>query len=177
MAKKNNEALPAAPAEQPGDVWDFELDTGSITCLILAREQDTLTIIKLFNEWRTDSDIEVNAQGTMKYACTAKISYAFAEKAHRFIRALKKQEWERVQNALAKRFGIETQPQEPPKAPEPQVIEKVVEKVVEVPADTQITEKIGQLRETIKDLEEADGKLSQTRTARFIVRYMDVLGL
>lgn len=177
MAKKNNRALPAVPAEKPGDVWDFDLDTGKITCLILAREGDTLTCVKLFDEWRSDSDIEVNAQGTMKYACTAKISYAFAEKAVRFIRALKTSEWVRVQNALVKRFGIETQPQEPPKAPEPQVIEKVVEKVVEVPADTQITEKIGQLRDIIKDLEEADGKLSQARTARFIGRYMDVLGL
>lgn len=174
MAKKDNAAL---PAPNPGDIWDFELDTGTITCLILGKEADTLTVVKLFNEWRSDSDIEVNAQGTMKYACTAKISYTFEEKAVRLVRVLKTSEWVRVQNALIKRFGIETKPQEPPKAPEPQVIEKVVEKVVEVPADTQITEKIGQLRETIKDLEEADGKLSQTRTARFIVRYMDVLGL
>lgn len=114
----------------------------------------------------------------MKYACTAKISYTFEEKAVRLLRVLKTSEWVRVQNALAKRFGIETQPQEPPKAPEPQVIEKIVEVPVR-PSRTnkEMNEKIQQLRDTINDLEEADGKLSQTRTARFIVRYMDVLGL
>lgn len=170
MAKKDNAAL---PAPNPGDIWDFELDTGTITCLILGKEADTLTVVKLFNEWRSDSDIEVNAQGTMKYACTAKISYTFEEKAVRLVRVLKTSEWVRVQNALVRRFGIEIKPQEPPKAPEPQVIEKIVE----VPVNTEKDAKIQQLRETIKDLEEADGKLSQARTARFIGRYMDVLGL
>lgn len=175
MAKKDNAAL---PAPNPGDIWDFELDTGTITCLILGKEADTLTVVKLFNEWRSDSDIEVNAQGTMKYACTAKISYTFEEKAVRLLGVLKTSEWVRVQNALAKRFGIETQPQEPPKAPEPQVIEKIVEVPVR-PSRTnkEMNEKIQQLRDTINDLEEADGKLSQARTARFIGRYMDVLEL
>lgn len=153
-----------------GDIWDFTTDNGNISCLVLAKEKGTVTIIKLFDEWKDDSDVEVNALGTIKYGCTARISYIIDSRATRLIRELKNQEWRRVQDSLVKRFGIEAMPQE---APEPQVIEKVVE----VPVNTETGAKIQELRETIKDLEEADGKLSQARTARFIGRYMDVLGI
>lgn len=53
-----------------------------------------------------------------------------------------------------------------------------MEKIVEVTVpDAEIAAKLQELRETIIDLEDADGKLSQARTARFISRYMDVLGI
>ena len=77
-----------------------------------------------------------------------------------------------VKEALAARFEIEAP------APEPEEKTVEVEKIVEVTVpDTEIAAKLQELRETIIDLEDADGKLSQARTARFISRYMDVLGI
>lgn len=155
-----------------GDVWEFGTDYGDVICLVLAKSGGVCTSVKLFDEFREDSDIQVNAMGGMKYGCTARINYLPESRANRLIRELKIAEQNKVKEALAARFEIEA----PAPAPEEKTVE--VEKIVEVTVpDAEIRAKLQELRETIIDLEDADGKLSQARTARFISRYMTVLGI
>lgn len=155
-----------------GTIWEFETDYGEVICLVLAKSGGTCTSVKLFDEFREDSDIQVNAMGAMRYGCTARINYLSEARANRLIRELKNAEMKKVKEALAARFEIETQ------APAPKEKTVEVEKIVEVTVpDAEIAAKLQELRETIKDIEEADGKLSQAKTARFISRYMDVLGI
>ena len=155
-----------------GTIWEFETDYGEVICLVLAKSGGTCTSVKLFDEFREDSDIQVNAMGAMRYGCTARINYLSEARANRLIRELKNAEMKKVKEALAARFEIETQAP----APEEKTVE--VEKIVEVTVpDAEIAAKLKELREAIKDIEEADGKLSQAKTARFISRYMDVLGI
>lgn len=155
-----------------GAIWEFDTDYGEVICLVLAKSGGICTNVKLYDEFREDSDVQVNALGGMKYGCTARINYLPESRANRLIRDLKSAEMKKVKEALAARFEIEAP------APEPEEKTVEVEKIVEVTVpDAEIAAKLQELRETIIDLEDADGKLSQARTARFISRYMDVLGI
>ena len=146
-----------------GEIWTFETDYMDIYCLILAENEQRCLVMKLFDESRDENDITIKDADGTKYGCSVMLSYMFHDRKRELIRALTENEYQEIQKILAQRLGIE----------EPREIVCVPK---EEPQDD-IKEKLQELRETLEDMEEADGKLSQKKTSRFILRYMDVLGI
>ena len=149
-----------------GRVWTFDTDYGENYYLILAENEDTSLVMKLFDEERAENDITIKDVNGTKYGCSMKLNYMRQDRKTRCIRELAPDEYDEIKRTIANRLGMDA-PREivcvPEKDPEEESIE------------TAYREALQELRETIEDLEAADGKLSQKRTARFILRYMDML--
>lgn len=90
---------------EAGEIWECETRNGTIyEMLVLKRNENYSTGLRLYDE-KTDNCVEVQAM-TIKYADVGRPVYSFNDMMVRFVKAVKKNDMDRIKKQMAECLGI-----------------------------------------------------------------------
>lgn len=168
--------------QRTGEIW--ELENGKIV-VVIADDGLMMTTIQLYEEERGVNDVELNNVRGRRYGSSRRLGYARQDQNDVYIRTLTEEEHEAIKKQLAENFQIRRSRSNPELREEVQDLQEKVKELEDTKTElstlrgelAEIRGKLTELKETIADIEEADGKLSQAKTARFLRRYIQTIGL
>lgn len=169
--------------QRTGEIW--ELESGRVV-VVIADDGLMMTTIQLYEDERGVNDVALNTIRGRRYGSSRRLGYAKQDQSDVFLRSLTAEEHATIKRQLAENFQIPVARRTDPELREEE--KDLQEKAKELEdAKTELSTlrgelsevrgKLTELKETIADIEEADGKLSQAKTARFLRRYIQTIGL